>query len=651
MQSKTKPELLAPAGTLEAVKAVLEAGADAAYVSGKQLNMRQHRQSYNLTDEELAQAVEFAHKIGKKLYFTLNSLVRDSEFSLLRNILKNLRQINPDAIIVQDLGVAALAREICVRVPLHASTMMNVHNVETAMTLKMMGFRRIIVSRDIPIHEIRHIAEKSGMETEYFVHGDMCITESSLCYLSGIMFGESSNCGRCMKPCRWNWKLISEKGNAEFAGPTEGYLLARKDLCLFQHIPSLVQNGIISFKIEGRMRTQEFIVEIVEIYRKAIDEYWRDPVHYSTSAREMENLLNNRVRDFTTAHTFTNSGPSGVDTSGLREPRFFSYAAPEQEISFEDIPETSKPFQSIPELLVHVSDKSSAEAAFDNGADAIYLNSNGYIHHSGKMDDLWIKEFVRKAEKQNKRVGLMMPYVTDERDMNEWKGWLKVFRNEQNLSIGVSNLGSLSMVKSSGFKNIIADFPMNICNSITTDELSTLGAARVTASIELSLNDLFDFIDKCRLPVEVIAQGPMLGMLMEHCVIASSSGASPKDICPMNCRKDKFAMQDIDGHTFPLVCDRRCRNHLFTSKDVCILPNLNLFSESKISGLRVEAQLDSSDKVSEITSIYRNVLDSLSSAQPVDVFAAMESIENITGRKMSSGPLRKISNVQELKSV
>ncbi|MBN2591480.1 MAG: U32 family peptidase [Sedimentisphaerales bacterium] len=651
MQFKTKPELLAPAGTLDAVKSVFEAGADAVYVGGKYLNMRQHRQSYNLSDEELAKAVDYAHENGRKLYFTLNSLVRDSELSTLRNVLKTVRQINPDAIIVQDPGVAALAREICVQVPLHASTMMNVHNVETAMTLKMMGFKRIIVSRDIPIHEIRLIAEKSGMETEYFVHGDMCITQSSLCYLSGIMFGESSNCGKCMKPCRWNWKLISEKGNVEFDGPDGGYLLARKDLCLFQHIPSLVQNGIISFKIEGRMRTAEFIIEMVEIYRKALDEYCNDPVHYSTNFKEMENLFSNRVREFTTALTFTNSGLAGVDPSGLREPRFFSYAAPEQEITLEDVSEISKPFKSVPELIVHVSDKSSAESALENGADAIYLNSNGYIHHSAKMDELWIKEFVRKVTSKNKRAALMMPYVTDERDMNEWKDWLKVFRNEKNISIGVSNLGSLSMVKNFGFKNIIADFPMNICNSISTDELSTLGATKVTASIELSLNDLFDFIEKCRLHVDVIAQGPMLGMLMEHCVIASSSGESPKDICSMNCRKDRFSMQDIEGHSFPLVCDRRCRNHLFTSTDVCILPHINLFSGSKISGLRVEAQLDSSNKVGEITSIYRNVLNSLSSGQPIDISANIDLLENITGRKMSNGPLRKSSNIEELKSV
>lgn len=649
MQLKIKPELLAPAGTLEAVEAVLDAGADAVYVGGKQLNMRQHRQSYNLTDEELIQAVEYAHKNGKKLYLTLNSLVRDSQLPSLRNILKTLGRISPDAIIVQDLGVAALAREICVQIPLHASTMMNVHNLETAMTLKMMGFKRIIVSRDISIYEIRRIAEQSGMETEYFIHGDMCITQSSLCYVSGILFGESSNCGRCMKPCRWNWKLTFEKGNVELIGPTEGYLLARKDLCLFQHIPALIQNGIISIKIEGRMRTAEFITEMVRIYRRALDEYWQDPVHYATNAAEMDNLLNSRVREFTTALAFTNSGLPGVDPSGLREPRFFSYAAPEPILSEEQNDEITAVPESLPELIIHVSDKSSAEAALNNGVDAVYLNSQGYIHHSGKMDDLWIKEFTIGAASKGARVALMMPYVTDERDITEWKDWLAKFRGARNLAIGISNLGSLSMVRNLGFKEIIADFPLNICNSISTDELSTLGANRVTASVELSMDDLLDFVDRCRLPVDLIAQGPLLAMLMEHCVIASSSGASPKDICPMHCRKDRFAMQDIEGQSFPLVCDRRCRNHLFTSTDICVLPRMHLLVQTKISGIRVEAQLDSAETVRRIVAIYRNALDSLRSGQYINVSANIESLEKATGRRMSDGALKSSINLKELK--
>jgi putative protease len=451
-----------------------------------------------------------------------------------------------------------------------------------------------------------------------------------------------------MKPCRWNWKLTTDKGNVELSGPTEGYLLARKDLCLFQHIPALIQNKIVSFKIEGRMRTAEFIVDMVRLYRRALDEYWQDPVNYVTNAAEMDKLWNSRVREFTTAFTFTNSGLSGVDPSGQREPRFFSYAAPEPILTMEQNTDIVTTPESVPELIVHVSDQSSAEAALDNGANVIYLNNQRYIHHSGKMDGAWIRKFIDRAVSQNARVALMLPYVTDERDMTEWKDWLTKVRGIRNLEIGVSNLGSLDMVRKLGFQKIIADFPLNICNSISVDELSTLGTTRVTASTELSTQNLLDFADKCRLPVDVIAQGPVLAMLMEHCVIASSSGASPKDICPMHCRKDHFTMRDMRGQSFPLVCDRRCRNHLFTSTDICILPRLHLLLNKNISGIRIEAQLDSAQTVARIVSIYRNALDSVRNGQYFEVSQSVESLEKATGRKMSDGALKSLINVEEL---
>jgi putative protease len=190
MQLDRKPELLAPAGTLDAVAAVFQAGADAVYLGGKNFNMRQHRSSYNLSDSEVSEAVNIAHDMGKKVYYTLNSLLTDSQLPELRKTLAMLGEVSPDAIIVQDLAVASLAREICVHIPLHASTMMNIHNTESAVALKMMGFTRIVTSRDIPLHEIKNIGDGSDMEMEYFIHGDMCISQSSQCYISGILLAK-----------------------------------------------------------------------------------------------------------------------------------------------------------------------------------------------------------------------------------------------------------------------------------------------------------------------------------------------------------------------------------------------------------------------------------------------------------------------------
>lgn len=637
MQFDKKPEILAPAGTLDAIKMVIEAGADAVYVGGKALNMRQHRASYNLSDAEINEAIEFVHSQGAKLYFTLNSLVLDSQLKQVRRTLEMLGTLRPDAIIVQDLAVATLAREICVHLPLHASTMLNVHNIESAVALKMMGFTRIITSRDIPLHEVRQIGEGSGLEMEYFVHGDMCISQSSQCYISGILFGESSNCGLCMKPCRWKWKLIAKRGKMEFPGDIEGYLLARKDISLLPHIPALIQNGIASLKIEGRMRTGEFLAPIVTLYRNAVDAYFADPVNYAMNVRDMEELFSRRVREYTTAHSFSNPGLDGVDPSGGREPRFFSYNSPEPKLTVgKDI--APPPLQTSPELIIHVSGPAAAEAAVKAGADAVYLSGEGFVLHNGKFTLDWLKDFVKSASEKDVRVAVTMPHICDLRDMAEWKHWIAKLSSIRNLAVGVSNLGSIQLAKTNRIREIIADFPLNITNSVTADELSTMGATRITASVELSFEQLDGLMKSARLPVEVIAQGPVTAMLLEHCVLAGAAGINPQGICPMYCRKGTYTMQDASEHDFPLECDRRCRNHIFTATDVCILPNLSSIASTGVSGLRIEGQLDSPSSVEIITRIYRKAIDSLKAGEAPSIADELEEIKNATGRPLSDGP-------------
>jgi putative protease len=643
MVFNNKPEILAPAGTLDAVRMVIDAGADAVYVGGKSLNMRQHRTSYNLTESEIAQAIELAHQRGRKLYFTLNSLVLDPQIPQVRGILAMLNRFGPDAIIVQDLGVASLAREICVQIPLHASTMMNVHNVETAVALKMMGFARIIPSRDVPLHEIRRIHEQSGLQMECFVHGDMCISQSSLCYISAILFGESSNCGRCMKPCRWKWRLIARRPNAELPEHAEGYLLARKDICLFGHIPALVQNGIAALKIEGRMRTAEFIAPVVAMYRKAVDRYFEDPVSYVTNAAEMQSLFEQRVRELTTAHTFSNPGCEGVDVSGKREPRFFSYTSPEPQLTAGD-DVNLQPGGTNLELIVHVSSAKGAEAALQAGADAVYFCGEGFALHGAIPTTQQLAEFARRAHggqaqpASRCRVGVMMPHVCDQRDMGEWQERLRQFAELPNITIGVSNLGGLQMARENRCRDILADYTLNTINSVAADELSTMGAARVTASVELGFKQLASFSQAVRMPVEVIGQGPICGMLMEHCVIASVAGENPQGVCSMRCRLGAYALEDAASQVYSLEYDRRCRNHLFTATDVCVLPNLSRIASLGISGLRIEGQLDQAETIATVTRIYRESIERLRAGEPIAVADALSQITAATGRPLSDGP-------------
>ena len=343
--SETKIELLAPAGRWEALTAVIEAGADAVYIGGKCFNMRLHRSDFNFTDEQIVEAVRYAHSKKVKLYITVNNLLCNDELTEVGYFIKFLSEIQVDAIIVQDLGVLHLIRQMGITTPIHISTMMNIHSSESALTLKELGVSRIVTSRDISLAQVKEIQEKTGIEVEYFVHGDLCICQSGQCYASGVLFGKSANRGECMKPCRWNYTLVESISGEPIGNLPSGYLLAMKDMCLLGHIPDLINAGVCSFKIEGRMRHADFLKEVVSIYRKAIDTYLDNPAAYYMVSAEYEQLYNHRVREFTTSMAFTPASASLVDISGSREPLFLSRAAKETSLTKEDI--YNNPFEEV----------------------------------------------------------------------------------------------------------------------------------------------------------------------------------------------------------------------------------------------------------------------------------------------------------------
>ena len=209
--NKKSVELLAPAGQWESLVAAIEAGADAVYLGGKAFNMRVHRTDFNFDDAQLKAAIEFAHEHGVKIYVTLNNLISAEELAPLEKFLHYLNEIQPDSILVQDLAVINLVRKLGIKIPMHASVMMNTHNFQTVELLKKFGITRVVVGRELTLTEVSLLKERTGIEVEYFMHGDMCFAESGQCIHSGVVFGQSGNRGRCMKPCRWIYKLIDEE--------------------------------------------------------------------------------------------------------------------------------------------------------------------------------------------------------------------------------------------------------------------------------------------------------------------------------------------------------------------------------------------------------------------------------------------------------
>lgn len=272
-----KCELLAPAGSKEAFIAAIEAGADAVYVGGSAFNARAN--ATNFTIEELRKAVSFAHKRRVKVYVTVNILIKDEELLEALEYCRQLNNIGVDAIIVQDLGLGSLVREFLPELPIHMSTQGSVYNLEGVKAAAELGYERVVTARELSYDEIREICQNTDTEIEIFIHGAQCICYSGQCQLSRFNGGRSGNRGQCAQPCRLAYTGISEDGkgcNSKASEDTNefAHLLSPSDLCLIDSLDKIIECGVASLKIEGRMKSPEYVAIVISIYRKYIDQYY-----------------------------------------------------------------------------------------------------------------------------------------------------------------------------------------------------------------------------------------------------------------------------------------------------------------------------------------------------------------------------------------
>lgn len=304
---RTVVELLAPVGSKEALVAALESGADAVYLGGKMFGARHY--APNFTDEELAEAVRLAHLRGISVYVTVNTLVDNGEMPLLIDYLRYLYTIGVDAIIVQDIGVACIAKTVVPHLPIHASTQMTVHNLAGVQFLAEHGFTRAVLARELSLDDIAYICRHAPIEIETFIHGALCICYSGQCLMSSLIGGRSGNRGRCAQPCRLPYTLVDKEGRNILEGRDAGeYLLSPKDLKTIEHIPRLIEAGVVSLKIEGRMKRPEYVAVVVDTYRRAIDAYLANKTNFTVSTQDHKDLAQIFNRDFTTAYLFGKEG-------------------------------------------------------------------------------------------------------------------------------------------------------------------------------------------------------------------------------------------------------------------------------------------------------------------------------------------------------
>ena len=297
-----KPELLAPAGSMEKCKMALIYGADAVYLGGKNFGLRAFAGNFSL--EEIGEAVAFAHTLGKKVYVTVNIFPHNEDLTGLPEYLQSLAELKVDGLLISDLGIWSIAREVVPQMPLHVSTQANSCNYATVNAWQKLGAARVVLARELSLAEMAEIGRKSTVELEAFVHGAMCISYSGRCLLSSYFTGRDGNRGACAQVCRWKFALQEENRPGEYFPIEEdergSFVLNSKDLCLLEYLPQLLAGRISSFKIEGRMKSVHYVATVVSVYRKAIDACYKDPDHYNVPQEWLAELEKVSHRAYTT---------------------------------------------------------------------------------------------------------------------------------------------------------------------------------------------------------------------------------------------------------------------------------------------------------------------------------------------------------------
>lgn len=320
-----KVELLAPAGDLEKLKMAIIYGADAVYLGGEAFGLR--TASKNFTMDEIKEGVNFAHERGKKVYVAMNIIPHNEDLVGLEEYVEKLYKNNVDGVIVSDPGIFSVIRRTVPELPIHLSTQASVTNYETIMFWYNLGIRRVVLARELSLKEIEEIIKKvpKDVEIETFVHGAMCISYSGRCLLSNYMTGRDANMGDCAQACRWKYHLVEEKRPGEYFPVFEDergtFILNSKDLCMLGHIDKLINAGIKSFKIEGRVKSAYYVATVVRSYRMAIDKYYGDPENYKFNPNLLDEIKKVSHRDFSTGFYFgkpTSEGQVYTTSSYIR---------------------------------------------------------------------------------------------------------------------------------------------------------------------------------------------------------------------------------------------------------------------------------------------------------------------------------------------
>lgn len=337
-----KPELLAPAGNFSKLKTAVYYGADAVYIGGKSFSLR--ALSDNFTDEEIARAVEYAHGKNVKVYVTVNIFAKNSDLDKAKEYFGFLYSVGVDAVLITDIGLIDLCKEVAPKLPIHLSTQANTLNKYAVRAWKNYGLERVVLARELSLSEIAEIRQfVPDMELEAFAHGAMCISYSGRCLLSNYLNGRDSNRGECVQACRWSYELREKNKGGEYYPIEEdergSYILNSKDLNMISHIDEMVDAGVISLKIEGRMKSEYYLATVINAYRRAIDEYCKIGDKYKENSMFYDELIKTSHRAFTTAYTLGDNFDTVnySDSQSVGEKQFIAVVTKSMEGGYAEI--------------------------------------------------------------------------------------------------------------------------------------------------------------------------------------------------------------------------------------------------------------------------------------------------------------------------
>ena len=612
-----KVELLAPAGTMDLFRNLAQSNCDAIYFGGKSLNMRMIRKGYNFTNEDIKEAIALGHDADKKVYITLNNMLNDYEIDEAIETLHFYNDIHVDGLIVADPAILQICKDYGLKnFELHSSIMMNVHNIEFVEALKEFGVTRVVLSREMDLQTAKHLQRETGIETEYFMHGDMCTVNGGNCYYSSVVMGNSSNRGRCFKPCRWAHEVQKDGSvySAEFP-------LAAKDMYMYENIPELIEANVTSFKIEGRMRDSDFIVNLVNKYGDAIDRYIEDPMSFDRK-KHADKLYENRKRDFSTAYAFGKPGLDFINTRFEGSGKFYStgkmFSTPTEEPVLNEgslskvvdsLNAVASQNSSKHSLSVKVNNYQQAKACIEMGVDRVYLPCEVFAPDTfvtvAELQDL------AQSKKQTK-LFLDLPQMMNEQQFEEIDQYLEKHGRLLD-GLLVSNLGAVN--KYADQYPLISNFNMNTYNHMALKFYKELGVNESTVSIEIKHNELAKFLEMAETPLELIVHGPLKVMYLDLNLYENTVKFDK-----VTQRDNRYVPNEVlvlktDRSENPVYIDQYQKNHLLTAKEVCLLPILEDLKSNQPLSYRIEGQTYSSDELKEIIGVYQQAIEDVTQSK------------------------------------